>query len=81
MSHAPYLADLTGHRLIVIWFSGSREWAKDVNLLAAIYHTDTGQWESITSLVSEIGYSIGNCVALQDGAGKLRFPSRRRVST
>ena len=73
MSHAPYLADLSGHRLIVIWFSGSREWAKDVNLLSAVYHRDTGKWESITSLVSEIGYSIGNCVALQDGAGKLHL--------
>lgn len=73
MSHAPYLARLTDHRVMVVWFAGSREWAKDVQLLSAIYHTDTGQWEPITGLVSELGYSLGNCVVLQDHSGTLHL--------
>ncbi len=71
MSHAAYLAALAKNRVMVTWFSGSREWAKDVHLLSAIFHTDTGQWEPITDLVSEVGYSVGNSVAERDALGNI----------
>lgn len=73
MSHAPYLAQLGSGRVMVVWFSGSREWAKDVHLLAATYCADTGKWEPITDLVAEVGYSVGNCVAQIDNMGALNL--------
>lgn len=73
MSHAPYLAQLSAGQVMVVWFAGSREWSKDVHLLSAIYHTDTGEWEPITSLVTEVGYSVGNCVANMDILGQLNL--------
>lgn len=73
MSHAPYMAQLAAGRVMVVWFSGSREWAKDVHLLAATYHADAGMWEPITDLVAEVGYSVGNCVTQIDNLGKLNL--------
>lgn len=62
MSHAPFLAHLDEERVVVVWFAGSREWAKDVHLLMAIYHPQIGKWEPIQEFVSDIGYSLGNSV-------------------
>ena len=73
MSHAPFLARLDQNRVIVVWFAGSREWAKDVRLLSAVYHPQTGQWESIQEFVSDIGYSLGNSVFQMDGSGQFHL--------
>jgi len=66
MSHAAYLAELTQGRIFAVWFSGSREWAKDVHLLSATFDPATGEWEPIRDLVADPGYSLGNAVLLRD---------------
>lgn len=73
MSHAPFLAALDERRVMVIWFAGSREWAKDVRLLSCIYHADIGKWESIGEFVTDIGYSLGNSVLQRDHLGRLHL--------
>ncbi len=69
MSHAPFVADLGGGRVGVVWFAGSREWAKDVHLLAAVYCADSGEWEPIRDFVSDIGFSLGNSLLLRHPGG------------
>ena len=73
MSHAPYVADLDGQRLIVVWFAGSREWAKDVQILCALHDPATGAWTPIRDLVSDVGYSMGNSVFARDESGCLHL--------
>lgn len=73
MSHAPFLAHLDQERLIVVWFAGSREWARDVRLLSAIYHPKIGKWEPIQDFVSDLGYSLGNSVFQTDGLGQFHL--------
>jgi predicted neuraminidase len=73
MSHAPYLAELDGERLMVVWFAGTREWAKDVQVLCAVHTPRTDQWGPVHDLVSDIGYSLGNSVLLRDEGGLLHL--------
>lgn len=73
MSHAPYLAEITPGQLMVVWFSGSREWSKDVHLLTAPYDPATGVWGEIKDIVTDVGYSVGNSVVLRDSAGRIHL--------
>ncbi len=73
MSHGAYLADLDHDRVMVIWFSGSREWAKDVHLLCAIFSPNAGQWSPITEFVSEVGFSVGNSVVAREPMGRIHI--------
>ena len=73
MSHAPYVASLDDERLIVIWFAGAREWAKDVQILCTIHDPSAGTWSPIRDLVSDVGYTMGNSVFARDDAGALHL--------
>lgn len=53
---------------MAVWFAGSREWAKDVNLLTSIYDQNVGKWGPVQELVSDAGYSLGNAVMVHDTA-------------
>lgn len=65
MCHAAYLAELAHGRIFVVWFAGSREWAKDVHLLSATLDRGTGEWGAIRDLVVDPGYSLGNALLLR----------------
>ena len=73
MSHAPYLAPIGENHVAVIWFAGSREWAKDVHIMSAVFSSESGTWTSIRDFVSDIGYSLGNAVMLNDEAGGIHL--------
>jgi predicted neuraminidase len=70
MSHAPYLAPLSGERVLLLWFAGSREWALDVAILCAAFEPRTRTWSPISILAKEIGHSMGNSVLLMDPVGR-----------
>ena len=73
MSHSAYLETIEPGRVMVCWFSGSREWATDVHILYSVMSVETRTWEPITELVHEVAYSLGNSVVARDPTGKLHL--------
>ena len=73
MSHGDYVEALDGDRIMVSWFAGSREWARDVHLLSSVFDTGGRSWLPITTLVSEIDYTVGNSVVALDPDGQVHL--------
>lgn len=73
MSHAPYLEQIDSEKIMLVWFAGSREWAKDVHILSSIYFPERQKWEDITTLVTETNYSLGNSIIAMDSTGRLHL--------
>jgi predicted neuraminidase len=78
--HSASVAALQDGRLLSTWFGGSREGAADVNIYAAFYDPNTGQWgdnfilasrDSTREAVGRTIRKLGNPVVSQAPDGKL----------
>lgn len=73
MSHAPFLEQIDTEKIMVAWFAGSQEWAKDVHILVSDYSLTTLEEGNITTLVTETNYSLGNSILAKDSMNKLHL--------
>lgn len=73
VSHAPYLSSGETGSILLTWFAGSREWARDVNLLAARCAADGPTRSEIHQPVGEVAHSVGNSVVQADARGRLHL--------
>ncbi len=80
ISHVSSIAPLDKDRLLCVWYSGSREGAKDVAIFMAIYNEKNGTWTIPLKLIDRETASrelkryvkkIGNPMLMRDNSGKI----------
>ncbi len=80
ISHVSSIAPLDRNRLIAVWYSGSREGAKDVAIFMAIYDESKNSWSKPIRLVDrEIASrelkryvkKVGNPMLMRDSSGRI----------
>lgn len=81
-THAASMIELKDGRIRAFWFAGSREGAKDVEIISATFDPDTGRWSGHKSVTDRLSSTkalnryikkVGNPVVARGSDGSLKL--------